>query len=251
YAYHLGSFEPLAMQTHDGQSKQIYFYQTDPNGAPIRLRDANGEIVWEVHYGVTGGVDQVETQRIEQPIRLQGQYEDEESGLRYNRYRYFDPDTGNFASQDPIGLIGGVNPYRFAPNMFGWADPLGLRSCNEHFDTRQEALDAAYKKARISKSMQPDAVWEVGDDVMRRGTSGYLYTQDKGTHGRYMQFETDRGSIVISEHLNDGDPHFHAGQPKGDSTRNYVDFGWGGSVNSAERYSQIGGGHHLYYPGEE
>ncbi|MDR5834406.1 RHS repeat-associated core domain-containing protein, partial [Caballeronia sp. LZ034LL] len=119
YAYHLGSFEPLAMQTKDTASKRLYFYQNDPNGAPVRLRNANGEIVWEVHYGVTGQVDHVGTERIEQPIRLQGQYEDYESGLRYNRHRYFDPQTGNFISQDPIGLAGGINPYQFALNPIG------------------------------------------------------------------------------------------------------------------------------------
>ncbi|MDR5758549.1 RHS repeat-associated core domain-containing protein, partial [Caballeronia sp. LZ035] len=138
YAYHLGSFEPLAMQTHDGQSKQIYFYQTDPNGAPVRLHHANGEIVWEVHYTVTGRADHVGTHRIEQPIRLQGQYEDDESGLRYNRYRYFDPDTGFFVCQDPIGLNGGINPYQYGPNPVGWIDPWGL-TCKTATDAKQAA----------------------------------------------------------------------------------------------------------------
>ncbi|MEM5290917.1 RHS repeat-associated core domain-containing protein [Paraburkholderia sabiae] len=127
YAYHLGSFAPLALQADDGVSKQLYFYQTDPNGAPVRLRDADGGIVWEAHYAVTGRVDHVETHRIEQPIRLAGQYFDDESGLHYNRHRYFDPNTGSFISQDPIGLEGGQNPYQFAPNIIGWVDPLGLK----------------------------------------------------------------------------------------------------------------------------
>jgi RHS repeat-associated protein len=82
--------------------------------------------VWEAHYGVTGKVDHVETCLIDQPVRLQGQYHDAESGLSYNRHRYFDPDTGYFISHDPIGLNGGINPYQFAPNLFGWADPYGL-----------------------------------------------------------------------------------------------------------------------------
>ncbi|MDR5825947.1 RHS repeat-associated core domain-containing protein, partial [Caballeronia sp. LZ043] len=68
-----------------------------------------------------------ETRKVEQAIRLQGQYFDHESGLHYNRYRYFDPSTGSFISQDPIGLAGGINPYQFARNVFGWMDPLGLK----------------------------------------------------------------------------------------------------------------------------
>ena len=61
---------------------------------------------------------------------VQGQYYDRESGLSYNRFRYYDGATGQFISQDPIGLAGGINPYQFAPNVLGWIDPLGL-SCQE------------------------------------------------------------------------------------------------------------------------
>ncbi|WP_329956858.1 RHS repeat-associated core domain-containing protein, partial [Yersinia pseudotuberculosis] len=60
------------------------------------------------------------------PLRMQGQYYDTESGLHYNRYRYYDPACGVFISQDPIGLKGGLNPYQFAVNTLGWVDPLGL-----------------------------------------------------------------------------------------------------------------------------
>lgn len=134
YVYHPDSFEPLAMQVVaqsgdasvvDGEAG-LYYYQNDPNGAPVRLHAGDGRIVWEAHYGVTGKVDHVETCLIDQPVRLQGQYHDAESGLSYNRHRYFDPDTGYFISHDPIGLNGGINPYQFAPNLFGWADPYGL-----------------------------------------------------------------------------------------------------------------------------
>jgi RHS repeat-associated protein len=51
-----------------------------------------------------------------QNIRLQGQYLDIETGLHYNTLRYYDPDIGRFATQDPIGLLGGLNLYQYAPN---------------------------------------------------------------------------------------------------------------------------------------
>jgi RHS repeat-associated protein len=63
---------------------------------------------------------------VEQPLRFQGQYEDPETGLYYNRHRYYDPDAGRYITQDPIGLLGGVNSYQFAPNSIVWADPTGL-----------------------------------------------------------------------------------------------------------------------------
>nr|WP_321882673.1 RHS repeat-associated core domain-containing protein [Paraburkholderia bannensis] len=46
--------------------------------------------------------------------------------MHYNRHRYYDPDSGRFISKDPIGLAGGVNAYRYAPNPVQWVDPLGL-----------------------------------------------------------------------------------------------------------------------------
>ncbi|MCX2803360.1 RHS repeat-associated core domain-containing protein, partial [Microbulbifer thermotolerans] len=64
--------------------------------------------------------------RIEQPIRFQGQYYDEETGLHYNRFRYYDPEVGAFTQQDPIGLLGGHNCYLYVPNPLKWIDPWGL-----------------------------------------------------------------------------------------------------------------------------
>lgn len=57
-------------------------------------------------------------------IRLQGQYYDVESGLHYNRYRNYDTACGIFIGQDPIELVGGINPYQYAVNTLEWIDPL-------------------------------------------------------------------------------------------------------------------------------
>ncbi|SUB89296.1 Cell wall-associated polypeptide CWBP200 [Porphyromonas macacae] len=54
------------------------------------------------------------------PFRYQGQYEDEETGLYYNRFRYYDPNAGNYISQDPIGLEGDLlNLYMLLMLMMG------------------------------------------------------------------------------------------------------------------------------------
>ena len=67
-----------------------------------------------------------------QPIRFQGQSFDTETGLHYNRFRYFDPDLGMFTTRDPIGLLGGSNVFQYAPNPTGWIDPLGLEFASPH-----------------------------------------------------------------------------------------------------------------------
>ena len=64
--------------------------------------------------------------QIEQPLRFQGQYEDLETKLYYNRHRYYDPQAARYLVQDPVGLSGGNNFYQYAPNSTGWIDPLGL-----------------------------------------------------------------------------------------------------------------------------
>ncbi|WP_278929175.1 RHS repeat-associated core domain-containing protein, partial [Pseudomonas qingdaonensis] len=60
------------------------------------------------------------------PIRFQGQYHDHETGLHYNRYRYYDPEVGRFIGQDPISYAGGLNLFVYAPNPIDWIDPWGL-----------------------------------------------------------------------------------------------------------------------------
>jgi len=77
-------------------------------------------------YKAWGGLFQNEIPTTHQPLRFQGQYFDAETGLHYNRHRYYDPETARFVTQDPIGLDGGVNLYQYAPNPMGWIDPLGL-----------------------------------------------------------------------------------------------------------------------------
>ncbi|MCW0936404.1 RHS repeat-associated core domain-containing protein, partial [Pantoea sp. RG18] len=67
---------------------------------------------------------------VEQNLRMQGQYLDRETGLHYNLFRYYDPDSGRFTQQDPIGLMGGINLYQYAPNALGWVDPWGLSRCS-------------------------------------------------------------------------------------------------------------------------
>ncbi|PCD63207.1 RHS repeat-associated core domain-containing protein [Burkholderia sp. IDO3] len=123
-----------------------YFFQNDPNGAPVRMHDSQGNVVWEASYGPTGAATEISglPQVMKQPLRLQGQYFDDESGLHYNRHRYFDPVTGNFISQDPIGLKGGRNPYMYAPNPYSWIDPHGT-DCKSEF--RKWALDKIWADA--------------------------------------------------------------------------------------------------------
>ncbi len=59
---------------------------------------------------------------------MQGQQLDLETGLHYNRFRYYDPGSGRYVTQDPIGLGGGLNKFLYPVNPISWVDPLGLKS---------------------------------------------------------------------------------------------------------------------------
>lgn len=78
-------------------------------------------------YGEWGNLSGEENPaHLEQVIRLPGQQYDEESGLYYNRHRYYNPEQGRYITQDPIGLMGGWNLYQYPLNPISRSDPLGL-----------------------------------------------------------------------------------------------------------------------------
>jgi RHS repeat-associated protein len=74
---------------------------------------------------------------IQQPIRMQGQQWDEETGLFYNRYRYYQPLTGGYITKDPIGLNGGLNAYQYPLSPMRLVDPLGLQPNSPTADAKK------------------------------------------------------------------------------------------------------------------
>ena len=76
---------------------------------------------------VYGEVKECHGDRTLVPFRYQGQYEDIETGLYYNRFRYYSPQMGMYISSDPIGLAGN-NPtlYGYVQDVNAWIDVWGL-----------------------------------------------------------------------------------------------------------------------------
>ncbi|EAA5569597.1 RHS repeat protein, partial [Salmonella enterica subsp. enterica] len=122
-------YTPVASVTGRGESRQVWYYHTDVTGTPQEVTAADGTLVWAGYirgFGENAADISNSGAYFHQPLRLPGQYFDDETGLHYNLFRYYAPECGRFVSQDPIGLAGGINLYQYAPNPLSWIDPLGL-----------------------------------------------------------------------------------------------------------------------------
>ena len=182
YIYEPGSFRPLAMLDGEGPLKAApFYYQLDHLGTPQELTDYSGEIMWSAKYRAYGNLAALDVNEIDNPLRFQGQYFDAETGLHYNRHRYYNPGTGRFLTPDPIKLAGGLNSYQYVPNPTGWVDPLGLSSeCPQKKAKSKGDIGNPSEKAKVNEG-EPAAPSPVprGESTTRVRH----YTNRKGSTG--------------------------------------------------------------------
>ncbi|EIC2048315.1 type IV secretion protein Rhs, partial [Escherichia coli] len=98
-----------------------------------------------------------------------GQWQDAESGLCYNRFRYYEPETGMYLVSDPLGLQGGEQTYRYVPNPLGYIDPLGLAKTSvpaEKISLSDKARDL-FRQGKVREAL--DVHYE---DLVRRKLGG-------------------------------------------------------------------------------
>lgn len=100
---------------------------SDYMGTPVQMYDSEGNKIWDCTLDIYGKVAELRGESLHEcPFRFQGQYEDAETGLYYNRFRYYDPQLGGYISQDPIKLKGGLNIYNYVHDSNLWIDIFGL-----------------------------------------------------------------------------------------------------------------------------
>ncbi|BAX59554.1 RHS repeat-associated core domain-containing protein [Burkholderia stabilis] len=163
--------DPLQKVPERRGNAVLFYYHCDQIGTPQILTDDYGDVVWEASYKAWGEAREVIARASRaagivprNPLRFQGQQVDEETGLHYNRNRYYDPQTGRFVSKDPIGMAGGINVFQYAPNPVGWIDPLGLSkrcpkclpSCNDY--ASQGPKDSTEMAQELSKQINQNSV---------------------------------------------------------------------------------------------
>jgi RHS repeat-associated protein len=113
------SFTPLARMVGDSYLNIV----SDHLGTPLAMFDEQGNNTWSMELDIYGQARLKKGQKEDCPFRYPGQYEDTETGLYYNRFRYYDPEVGGYVSQDPIRFAGDN------PTFYGY-----LTDCNIYTD---------------------------------------------------------------------------------------------------------------------
>ena len=139
YTYYPGTDRPYSMRrSSDGA---VFYYVLDQPGHVVGLVDASNQVVNQYRYDPWGNLLS-SSEAVAQPLRFGARELDAETGLYYLRARYYDPFTGRFISEDPIGLAGGINPYTYVgSDPVNGRDPTGLQgSCDDPATTRTYEL---------------------------------------------------------------------------------------------------------------
>ncbi|PUR45180.1 RHS element core protein [Salmonella enterica] len=179
--------------------RKIHLYHCDQRGLPLALVTPDNTVAWRGEYDEWGNLSGEENpEHLELVIRLPGQQYDEESGLYYNRHRYYNPGQGRYITQDPIGLKGGWNLYQYPLNPVTGTDPLGLKVTFKGDEEQQKAMKEAYESVRKTKHGQEMIEkMELSDhDYIFRGPrKGMEHTcYDPSEYTFYIEIDSDHAA---------------------------------------------------------
>ena len=189
WLFEQNTFIPAAKLAANGESFSIV---SDYLGTPLQAFDNNGNKVWEQELDIFGRKRRKGNNKSSFiPFKYQGQYEDVETGLYYNRFRYYDPRIGNYISQDPIRLMGN-NPtlYGYVSNSNVAVDPLGLMAWGEFMNGASATITAGGHSGVYHSSTAGHAEinglndfankgWLNGQDVTISDVTGHFSIGDK------------------------------------------------------------------------
>ncbi|MFV0506640.1 MAG: RHS repeat domain-containing protein [Bacteroidales bacterium] len=169
---------------------------TDHLGTPIQAYDESGTKIWSRSLDIYGKVRSFEGDKTFLAFLFAGMYEDIETGLCYNRFRYYDPEMGMYISQDPIKLIGGFNLYSYVKDSNSWIDPFGL------VEQGKDELGRFLPKNPGDSALGSDAV----DDVVKQ-LEADPKTKVLGTEISFKDPETGqiRRYDIVTKDLDTGD----------------------------------------------
>nr|WP_236075855.1 DUF6531 domain-containing protein [Streptomyces coffeae] len=186
---------------------------TDLVGTPTELVSLDGELAWQ-HRTTLWGTDlpsPLGPEPVDCPLRFPGQYADPETGLYYNYFRHYDPETARYASPDPLGLQPAPNPGTYVYNPSAVADPLGLapecpkENKNHRYrkDSRgvEEIFESGFSPKGDNMSLEEHVY---GISGVHTPESGYVGTTTSKSHA-FSRFGSNRdGYVYLVDTVDDG-----------------------------------------------
>ena len=229
WEYAPGSPLPLTQTERllgSGNTDRFHAIVPDLVGAPAELVDDTGALAGHLHTALWGpGVSAGGTAST--PLRFPGQYHDPETGLHYNRYRYYDPETGRFLSHDPLGLTPAPDSLAYVGNPTAMTDPLGLAPQRTTPCAAAAAKAQAHPYARgnsgpsTSKRKYPESTYGDKDAERKRLDDKHDYTiNGKKTH----QSEHAGGFDILSDNGGTKLPRKEQGPLENNAQAYYEDF---------------------------
>jgi RHS repeat-associated protein len=157
-------------------SGSSYYIFSNPVGVALRIEDEHGRSVWRARRVDPYGSADIESEaQLEYNLAWPGHYRDPETGLHYNRYRYYDPKLGRYLQCDPLGYEGSpLNLYAYCPNPLVDVDVLGLTAghLRSPHPTTEEGAATANKEGTGEANTRPapDVVTASGQRAAADGT---------------------------------------------------------------------------------
>ncbi|MER0242853.1 RHS repeat-associated core domain-containing protein [Streptomyces sp. HSW2009] len=180
---------------------------TDPIGTPQELVTPTGTLAWSPRTTLWGTPLPTlpNPQNVDCPLRFPGQYDDPETGLHYNYFRHYDPETGRYASPDPLGLKAGWNQHGYVGNPLGWLDPLGLHACAEPDEISKNISQHALQSAQRPDGKGTHFVRGVDERALPYYVDGIINGDTPNVEVRYLSrgrvgyWDTEKEAIVIED----------------------------------------------------
>jgi RHS repeat-associated protein len=238
------SFAPLAKLVGDSR----YAIVTDHLGTPQAMFDATGAEVWSASIDAYGDLRDIRGDRQSCPFRYPGQYEDQETGLYYNRFRYYDANAGAYASRDRLKYHASIRSYGYVGDPGAQLDPFGLSACT--VNDRRVGYDANLELHRDLFRREGGGSWVMTRDqyesyVMGRPMTGDPSGQFISTKARMDSiFQQSRGDLAHVEkslgftpgHFSDGGGLVRIDVPSNSMTNFRIPSGLERGANEHFRY---------------
>ena len=229
---------PFMFVDYDGinsapESGKCFFLRYNHLGAPVKIVDSDQEVVWSATYDAYGQ-SKVSKSDVECNMRLPGHYLDRETGLHYNRYRYYDPVLGRYIQADPIGLGGGTNLYAYCLNPsvevdirgLGTDPPCGGSQSKSKTDEEESAETSTGQKKKRSWEDLPEPIRrriEEGNEFNRQRKDAYDHSE---VYVEYTKRDGTKTKVRVDSYNHDGEiverKHTQLSEIQEDTGKGYI-----------------------------